>query len=256
MSDAVDPVQGGYGSNIADPVIEDPGTYDWWEAQYTAFLEHLDYLCEQGNAQLAYMELPYLMNISQSYTTNGLNVEVADKSNFDSTVGDYLNAIQEDFDQYSAGTTKNADGTYTTEPIASNEYAQDALYDEQQINRLMAEYPEYAAPIADVSNQLDVIIPPEYQDDPQELADYWASLWNLPNPENDPSESGYTGTSPVSNGINAARNDVESQNTILNSQMQTYSKEASQDLSIEQDCFKSDIDTTKVAVTAMQSAGS
>ncbi|QVL56653.1 MAG: hypothetical protein KFB93_04525 [Simkaniaceae bacterium] len=249
MSETVDPVQGGYGSNIQDPDIEDPGTLDWWEAQYTGFLDHLNELCEEGNAQLAYMELPYLMNISQSYTTNGLNVEVADKSNFDSTIGDYLNAIQEDFDQYSTGTT---DGTANADP----EYAQDALYDEQQINRLMTEYPEYAAPIADVSNQLDVIIPSQYQNDPQGLANYWASLWDLPNPEDDPSDSGYQGTSPVSNGINAARNDVESQNTILNSQMQTYSKEASQDLSVEQDCFKSALDTSKTAVTAMQNAGS
>ncbi len=244
-----DPVSDGYGANIQDPVIEDAGTYDWWEAQYTAFLEHLNTLCEQGDAQLAYMELPYLMNISQNYTTNGLNVEVADKSNFDSTIGQYLNAMQEDFDQYSSGTT---DGTAN----ANDKYAQDAIYDEQQINRLMAEYPEYAAPIQDVQNQLDVIIPPQYENDPQGLANYWASLWDLPDPADDPSESGYQGTSPVSNGFNAARNDVESQNTILNSQMQTYSKEASQDLSIEQDCFKSDIDTTKTAVTAMQSAAS
>ncbi|MCB1072488.1 MAG: hypothetical protein H7A41_03705 [Chlamydiales bacterium] len=251
MSETVDPVPNGYGSNIQDPVIEDAGTYDWWEAQYTAFLEHLNHLCEQGDAQLAYEELPYLMNISQNYTTNGLNVEVADKSNFDSTIGQYLNAIQEDFDQYSQGTKVG-----TTTAIASDDYAKDALYDEQQINRLMAEYPTYAAPIQDVQNQLDVIIPEQYENDPQGLADYWASLWNLPDPSNDPSSSGYQGTSPVSNGINAARNDVESQNTILNSQMQTYSKEASQDLSIEQDCFKSNIDTTKTAVTAMQSAGS
>ena len=244
MSEPVQPVQGGYSSNIADPMIEDPGTLDWWEAQYTSFLDHLCQLCDQGNAQVTYMELFMLMDISQNYVTNGLNVEVADKSNFDSTIGQYINAIQEDFDQCSSG-----DGS-------DSYYAQDALYAQSQINRLMTEYPEYAEPIADVSNQLDVIIPSQYDDDPQGLSDYWASLWQLPDPADDFSDTAYEETSPVSNGINAARNDVESQNTILNSQMQTYSKEASQDLSIEQDCVKSAYDTIQTATSAMQNAAS
>ena len=118
----------------------------------------------------------------------------------------------------------------------------------------MKQYPEFADALGDVSNQLDAMFTlPSGQTD---LASYWASLWKLPDPTDTSQKDAYQGTSVVSNAINAARNDVESQNTILNSQMQTYSKDASKDLAFEQDCFRSEMDMIKAPVTAAQSASS
>ena len=131
----------------------------------------------------------------------------------------------------------------------------------------MNQYPEFAAALGetknsqgqfegDLTNQLDAMFTIPSGSSETTLPDWWASLWGLPDPTNTPQKSAYQGTSPVSNAINAARNDVESQNTILNSQMQTYSKDASKDLAFEQDCYRSEIDMLKAPVTAAQSASS
>ena len=243
----VEPVPGGYASNIKDPVIEPAGTLKWWEAQYVGILDHLLKLVNEGKAQQAYKEIPMAMDMAQNYTTNGQNVEVSDKSNFDSTIGQYINAMQEDFDQYSTG-----DATKT-----GSRYAQDAQYAESKIQGLMTQYPEYASVLNDIKNQLDAIIPEDDKTDSSKLAKYWAGLWNVPDIDPDKkTPTGYKGTSPVSNAINAARNDVESQNTILNSQMQTYSKDASKDLAFEQDCYRAEIDMLKTPVNAAKNASS
>lgn len=241
----VQPVPGGYSSNIKPPDIENAGTLEEWEGMYTAILTHLKNLVDAGKAQEAYKEIPLAMDMAQNYTTNGQNVEVSDKSNFDNTIGQYINAIQEDFDQYSSGSASDTD------------YAQDAQYARQQINSLMTDskYKDFADALGDVTSQLDAMVPSKYTS-PSDLAGYWAGLWKLPDPNTTSQTNAYQGTSPVSNAINAARNDVESQNTILNSQMQTYSKDASKDLAFEQDCYRSEIDMLKAPVTAAQSASS
>lgn len=236
-----DPVTGGYASNINPPKIENPGTLNWWETQYTNIIQKLVDLAEHGKAQLAYKEIPMAMNMAQNYTSNGQNVEVSDKSNFDSTIGQYVNAIQEDFDQYSSGTAPSTD------------YAGDAEYAQTKINGLMKQYPEFADALEDVNTQLEAIF---NAPSGTTVENWWASLWSLPTPSTDSQTTAYQGTSPVSNAINAARNDVESQNTILNSQMQTYSKDASKDLAFEQDCFRAEMDMLKAPVTAAQSAAS
>ncbi|QVL58056.1 MAG: hypothetical protein KFB93_02955 [Simkaniaceae bacterium] len=246
---SVDPMPNGYSSHIQPPKIEDAGTLTWWEAQYTAILTKLKDLVDHGKAQEAYKEIPMAMDMAQNYTSNGQNVEVSDKSNFDSTIGKYINAIQEDFDQYSSG--KIPTDPNTGKPI---DYAGDAQFAKSKIEALMKQYPEFADALGDVSNQLDAMFTlPSGQTD---LASYWASLWKLPDPTDTSQKDAYQGTSVVSNAINAARNDVESQNTILNSQMQTYSKDASKDLAFEQDCFRSEMDMIKAPVTAAQSASS
>ncbi len=239
----VDPVAGGYASNIKPPKIEDPGTLQWWQAQYMGILTHLKELCEAGKAQEAYKEIPLVMDMAQNYTSNGQNVEVSDKSNFDSTLGQYINAIQEDFDQYSSG-----DDSHSS-------YAQDAKYAQQQMTALMKQYPDFADALGDVTNQLDAMFKVPSG---QTLQQWWASLWKIPpiNTTPDPNKPAYQGTSVVSNAINASRNDVESQNTILNSQMQTYSKDASKDLAFEQDCYRSEMDMLKTPVTAAKNASS
>lgn len=241
----VQPVPGGYSTNIKPPEIEDAGTLADWEAMYTAILTHLKHLVDAGKAQEAFKEIPLLMDMAQNYTTNGQNVEVSDKSNFDNTIGQYINAIQEDFDQYSSGSASDT------------KYAQDAQYAAQQIKALMNNpaYKDFASALGDVTSQLDAMVPSKYST-PGDLANYWASLWKLPDPTVTTQSSAYQGTSPVSNAINAARNDVESQNTILNSQMQTYSKDASKDLAFEQDCYRSEMDMLKAPVRAAQSASS
>lgn len=242
----VDPVTNGYAAHIKDPVIEDAGTLSQWEGLYSAILTHLEKLLKGGHAERAYREIPLLMNMAQNFTSNGQNVEVSDKSNFDNTIGKYVNAIQEDFDQYSSG------------KASTTTYAQDAEYAKQQINSLMtnSKYTQFSSALGtDVTNQLDAMIPTK-DSTPTELATYWAGLWKLPTPSTSSSPTAYTGTSPVSNAINAGRNDVESQNTILNSQMQTYSKDASKDLAFEQDCYRAVMNMLKTPVTAAKSAGS
>ncbi|MDJ0651645.1 MAG: hypothetical protein QNJ27_01340 [Simkaniaceae bacterium] len=241
----VQPVEDGYSSNIKEPVIEDAGTLADWESMYIGLLDHLKDLVDHGKAQEAYKEIPLVMDISQNYTTNGQNVAVSDKSNFDNTLSQYINAIQEDFDQYSSGS------------VSDTKYAQDAQYAAQQINALMTDskYEDFAGELEDVTRQLDAIVPSS-QSTPTDLAGYWAGLWELPSPSATTQSSTYQGTSLVSNAINAARNDVESQNTILNSQMQTYSSDASKYLAFEQDCYRSEIDMIQAPVTAAQSASS
>lgn len=239
-----DPISDGYAANIKPPVIEDAGTLADWEGMYVGLLTHLKDLVDHGKAQEAFKEIPLAMDIAQNYTTNGQNVEVSNKSNFDNTIGQYVNAIQEDFDQYSSGSD------------SESSYAQDAAYAQSQINAMMSnpDYKDFAGALGDVSNQVKAMF--NVPSDKSSLQDWWASLWKLPSPTTTSQSSAYQGTSPVSNAINAARNDVESQNTILNSQMQTYSKDASKDLAFEQDCYRSEIDMLKAPVTAAQSASS
>ena len=237
----VEPVSGGNASNIKDPTILDAGTLEWWQGKYVELLDHLKHLVSIGKAQQAYKEIPLAMSWAQNYTTNGQNVVVSNKANFNSVIGQYINAIEADFDQYAGGDTTET-------------YARDATYAQEQIDRLVKKYPEYADDLNDLTEQINHIFSGGTGTTPEEIATWWASLWKVPDPAAD--APAYSGTTPVTNAINAARSDVESQNTVLNSQMQTYAKNASRYLAFQQDCYRAIMNMIKSPVTASKNAGS
>ena len=235
-------------SPVPDIPIIDPGTLQQWQAMYVAVLTHLSDLLKHGKAQEAYMQITQLMDVAQNYRQNGLMVEVANKSNVMNKLSQLVNEIQKDFDYYSTG----SDGS------AAND-AQKAKREIEDILNKLDKDPKYAPYVndieGDVRNQLKAIfnVPAG-----KTLAQHWKSLWEIPNPSNNVSDvsPNYSGTAPVSNAINALRSDLESQSTILNSQMQTYSKEAAEELAFMHACYGAVMGMIKGPVSATRSAAS
>lgn len=244
-----DPVAGGYASNVPPPQIEDPGTLSDWEGMYLGLLNKLLYEASHGKAQEAFMRLPQLMNIDSNYRQNGQNVALADRTNVNRTIQDYVNAIQKDFDQYSSGTSS---GTAK----ADVKFAKDAIYAYNQIEAIESKYSAYIDPttVADIKMQLSSIFGSNTsQGDAQALANTWAKAWDLPSyPKT--SSGAWEGSSNYDNAFNDLHSNLASLNSPLNAEIESNMKEASSMMETEGNMYRTIISMERSPVSATKTA--
>ena len=240
-SNDISPVSG---STPPGPPIIDPGTFEYWSGLYHDLLRTIAELVKSGHAEKAYLKIAQLFAIKESYTENSQMVAIADRSNIISYLSKYLNRIQADFDHYSSGKDAAKDKTY----------AEDAQQAKADMEKILND-PKYAPYIKDikkdVQEQLDAIF--NVPSDKKDLAEWWASLWEVPDPSS-ASPGPYPGTAPVSNPIDAMRSSLQSQSSVLGSETQLRTQEASKALAFIHTCYQGIVDVIKAVVSATRSA--
>ncbi len=249
-----DPITNGNAANIPPPDVTNPGSYSSWQLLWQGILNHIDALLHAGKPgeALQYTStslLPCLNNYNEQHKM----VQEADVENVLSTLGQYRNAIEEDFDSYSTSTISTGNPT---------DAASDALYAETKISDLLNTYGGMLSEVSgDITNDLQGIL--DYAANnafptAQTLADYWAGLWrdtSVSSSTTSTSSSGGQGITPVTDPLTDFSNTVSSQDQIVQSMLKMFSADESQYEGMLHTIMQSIIDLIKAMVSAMQTAG-